>query len=177
MDAYSRAIQINPYISEVWFDPGSLYKSCNNQISDAIDTYAPATLLSHSVLCCSSKRSHRQCTSRSPRSSTRSFHGIRKPYDAAAWSVWPPMLLQPGARPPSSAPTLGDRPVWRCSCHRSLLAAGALLPAPTEEDPRCLLSSTTATYPLVHHLRRSCADGCRSSTNASTRVDGTVYAS
>ncbi|KAG8776183.1 Lysine-specific demethylase 6A [Ceratobasidium sp. 428] len=40
LDAYSRAIRINPYISEVWFDLGSLYESCNNQISDAIDAYA-----------------------------------------------------------------------------------------------------------------------------------------
>ncbi|KIM57902.1 hypothetical protein SCLCIDRAFT_129306, partial [Scleroderma citrinum Foug A] len=40
LDAYSRAICINPYISEVWFDLSSLYESCNNQISDAIDAYA-----------------------------------------------------------------------------------------------------------------------------------------
>ncbi|KAJ7907032.1 hypothetical protein B0H13DRAFT_1879973 [Mycena leptocephala] len=33
LDAYSRAIRINPYLSEVWFDLGSLYESCNNQIS------------------------------------------------------------------------------------------------------------------------------------------------
>ncbi|KAG8972476.1 Lysine-specific demethylase 6A, partial [Tulasnella sp. 427] len=42
LDAYSRAIRINPYIPEVWFDLGSLYESCNNQISDAIDAYARA---------------------------------------------------------------------------------------------------------------------------------------
>ena len=42
LDAYSRAIRINPYISEVWFDLGSLYESCNNQITDAIDAYARA---------------------------------------------------------------------------------------------------------------------------------------
>ncbi|KAJ7720470.1 hypothetical protein DFH07DRAFT_972607 [Mycena maculata] len=40
-----RAIRINPYISEVWFDLGSLYESCNNQISDAIDAYARASEL------------------------------------------------------------------------------------------------------------------------------------
>ncbi|KAG9098698.1 glucose repression mediator protein [Ceratobasidium sp. UAMH 11750] len=45
LDAYSRAIRINPYISEVWFDLGSLYKSCNNQISDVIDAYARAAEL------------------------------------------------------------------------------------------------------------------------------------
>ncbi|KAG6369435.1 hypothetical protein JVT61DRAFT_14850 [Boletus reticuloceps] len=45
LDAYSRAIRINPYISEVWFDLGSLYESCNNQISDAIDVYARASEL------------------------------------------------------------------------------------------------------------------------------------
>ena len=45
LDAFSRAIRINPYISEVWFDFGSLYKSCNNQISDAIDAYARAAEL------------------------------------------------------------------------------------------------------------------------------------
>ena len=45
LDAYSRAIRINPYISEVWFDLGSLYESCNNQISDAIDAYARASEL------------------------------------------------------------------------------------------------------------------------------------
>jgi glucose repression mediator protein len=37
LDAYSRAIRIKSYISEVWFDLGSLYESCNNQISDALD--------------------------------------------------------------------------------------------------------------------------------------------
>jgi tetratricopeptide (TPR) repeat protein len=45
LDAYSRAIRINSYISEVWFDLGSLYESCNNQISDAIDAYARASEL------------------------------------------------------------------------------------------------------------------------------------
>ncbi|KAG8690900.1 hypothetical protein FRC11_008260 [Ceratobasidium sp. 423] len=45
LDAYSHAIRINPYISEVWFDLGSLYESCNNQISDAIDAYAHAAEL------------------------------------------------------------------------------------------------------------------------------------
>ncbi|KAJ7816602.1 hypothetical protein B0H14DRAFT_3475265 [Mycena olivaceomarginata] len=44
-DAYSRAIRINPLISEVWFDLGSLYESCDNQISDAIDAYARASVL------------------------------------------------------------------------------------------------------------------------------------
>ena len=45
LDAYSRVIRINPYILEVWFDLGSLYESCNNQISDTIDAYArPAEL-------------------------------------------------------------------------------------------------------------------------------------
>ncbi|KAK7691377.1 hypothetical protein QCA50_004776 [Cerrena zonata] len=42
LDAYLRAICINPYILEDWFDLGSLYESCNNQISDAIDAYARA---------------------------------------------------------------------------------------------------------------------------------------
>ena len=45
LDAYSRAIHINPYISEVWFDLGILYESCNNQITDTIDMYAPAAEL------------------------------------------------------------------------------------------------------------------------------------
>lgn len=45
LDAYSRAIRLNPYISEVWFDLGSLYESCNNQIADAIDAYARAAEL------------------------------------------------------------------------------------------------------------------------------------
>ena len=31
--------RINPYTSEIWFDLGSLYESCNNQISDAIGAY------------------------------------------------------------------------------------------------------------------------------------------
>ena len=42
LDTYSCAIWINPYISEVWFDLGSLYESCNNQITNAIDAYACA---------------------------------------------------------------------------------------------------------------------------------------
>ncbi|KAH9965579.1 hypothetical protein BJV74DRAFT_890217 [Russula compacta] len=45
LDAYSWAICINPYISEVWFDLGSLYESCNNQISDVINAYARASKL------------------------------------------------------------------------------------------------------------------------------------
>ncbi|KAG1879451.1 hypothetical protein C8R48DRAFT_668288 [Suillus tomentosus] len=45
LDAYSRAIHINPYISEIWFDLGSPYESCNNQISDAIYAYARASEL------------------------------------------------------------------------------------------------------------------------------------
>lgn len=42
LDAYSRAIRLNPFISEVWFNLGSLYESCNNQVNDAIDAYARA---------------------------------------------------------------------------------------------------------------------------------------
>jgi glucose repression mediator protein len=45
LDAYSRAIRINPYIPEVWFDLGSLYESCNDQIGDTIDAYARAAEL------------------------------------------------------------------------------------------------------------------------------------
>lgn len=45
LDAYSRAIRINPYISEAGFDLGSLYESCNNQITDAIDANARAAEL------------------------------------------------------------------------------------------------------------------------------------
>ena len=48
LDAYSRAIHINPYISEVWFDLGSFYKSCNNQIVDTIDAYSRAAELDSS---------------------------------------------------------------------------------------------------------------------------------
>lgn len=60
LDAYSRAIRLNPYISEVWYDLGTLvgfaslpdftyivlivfqYESCNNQIADALDAYGRA---------------------------------------------------------------------------------------------------------------------------------------
>lgn len=45
LDAYSRAIRINPYIPDVWFDFGGFYESCNNQISDAINVYARAAEL------------------------------------------------------------------------------------------------------------------------------------
>lgn len=45
LDAYSRAIRLNPYISEVWYNLGSLYESCNNQITDAIDAYSRAAEL------------------------------------------------------------------------------------------------------------------------------------
>jgi glucose repression mediator protein len=48
LDAYSCAICINSYISEVWFDLSSLYESCNNQISDTIDAYAQASKLNSS---------------------------------------------------------------------------------------------------------------------------------
>ncbi|RKO86105.1 hypothetical protein BDK51DRAFT_25786, partial [Blyttiomyces helicus] len=42
LDAYSRAIRLNPYISEVWYDLGTLYESCNNQVNDALDAYTRA---------------------------------------------------------------------------------------------------------------------------------------
>jgi tetratricopeptide (TPR) repeat protein len=42
LDAYGRALRLNPYISEVWFDLGTLYESCENQVSDAIDAYTKA---------------------------------------------------------------------------------------------------------------------------------------
>merc|ERR1711939_411658 len=45
LDAYSRAIRLNPYISEVWYDLGTLYESCNNQINDALDAYQRAAEL------------------------------------------------------------------------------------------------------------------------------------
>ncbi len=45
LDAYSRAIRLNPYLSEVWYDLGTLYESCNNQISDALDAYQRAAEL------------------------------------------------------------------------------------------------------------------------------------
>ncbi|CAH1757017.1 7292_t:CDS:10 [Entrophospora sp. SA101] len=40
-----RAIRLNPYISEVWYDLGTLYESCNNQTNDAIDAYQRAAEL------------------------------------------------------------------------------------------------------------------------------------
>lgn len=42
LDAYSRAIRLNPNISEVWYDLGTLYESCNNQTNDALDAYTRA---------------------------------------------------------------------------------------------------------------------------------------
>jgi glucose repression mediator protein len=59
LDAYSRAIRLNPNISEVWYDLGTLvstrgrplflimltmpqYESCNNQTADALDAYQRA---------------------------------------------------------------------------------------------------------------------------------------
>lgn len=45
LDAYSRAIRFNPYISEVWYDLGTLYESCNNQTTDALDAYQRAAEL------------------------------------------------------------------------------------------------------------------------------------
>src|SRR5271154_5556643 len=45
LDAYSRAIRLNPFISEVWYDLGTLYESCNNQINDALDAYHRAAEL------------------------------------------------------------------------------------------------------------------------------------
>lgn len=42
MDAYTRAIKLNPFISEVWYDLGTLYETCNNQTQDALDAYTRA---------------------------------------------------------------------------------------------------------------------------------------
>jgi general transcriptional corepressor CYC8 len=44
LDAYRRAIRLNPYLSEVWYDLGTLYESCN-QISDSLDAYQRAAEL------------------------------------------------------------------------------------------------------------------------------------
>jgi tetratricopeptide (TPR) repeat protein len=44
LDAYSRAIRLNPYLSEVWYDLGTLYESCN-QITDSLDAYQRAAEL------------------------------------------------------------------------------------------------------------------------------------
>jgi cytochrome c-type biogenesis protein CcmH/NrfG len=44
LDAYSRAIRLNPYLSEVWYDLGTLYESCS-QLSDALDAYQRAAEL------------------------------------------------------------------------------------------------------------------------------------
>lgn len=46
LDAYSRAIHINPYISEVWFNLGSVYESCNNQTSAQMPLVLMPELLS-----------------------------------------------------------------------------------------------------------------------------------
>ncbi|THH03476.1 hypothetical protein EW145_g6227 [Phellinidium pouzarii] len=45
LDACSRAIRINPYVSEVRFNPDSLYENCNNSISNAIAAYTRANKL------------------------------------------------------------------------------------------------------------------------------------
>jgi glucose repression mediator protein len=44
LDAYSRAIRLNPYLSEVWYNLGTLYESCG-QISDSLDAYSRAAEL------------------------------------------------------------------------------------------------------------------------------------
>jgi len=40
LNAYPYTMHINPCISEVWFDLGSLYKSCNNQVIGTLGAYA-----------------------------------------------------------------------------------------------------------------------------------------
>lgn len=45
LDAYSRAIRLDPNIPEIWYNLGALYESCNNQIQDAIDAYTKAVEL------------------------------------------------------------------------------------------------------------------------------------
>ncbi|KAJ1922271.1 glucose repression mediator protein [Mycoemilia scoparia] len=40
-----RAIRIDPYSTEVWFDLGTLYEACNGQVNDAIDAYQRASEL------------------------------------------------------------------------------------------------------------------------------------
>jgi len=68
LDAYLRAIRINPYISEVWFDIGRLYKSWNTRSRTpstpmlALPGSTPATpLLSPSLEECPSYRVHSCC--------------------------------------------------------------------------------------------------------------------
>ncbi|TPX73721.1 hypothetical protein CcCBS67573_g05002 [Chytriomyces confervae] len=45
LDAYSRAIYLNPSIFEIWCNLGKLYESCNGQTADAIDAYTKAVEL------------------------------------------------------------------------------------------------------------------------------------
>ena len=49
LDAYTRAIRLNPYIPEIWFNLGTLYEACNNQIQDAIDAYNRAYEIDSSI--------------------------------------------------------------------------------------------------------------------------------
>lgn len=44
LDAYSRAINLNPNICEVWYNVGTLYDTCN-QTNDARDAYQKAAEL------------------------------------------------------------------------------------------------------------------------------------
>ncbi|KAG1889209.1 TPR-like protein [Suillus subluteus] len=114
LDAYSRAIRINPYISEVWFDLGSLYESCNNQISDAIDAYARASELdpgNHVI-------SQRLQLLKNAQATGGQLPAAPGPQDvhptAYASAVVPPLLLQststrpPIFRPQSNGPPSGD---------------------------------------------------------------------
>lgn len=50
LDAYTRAIRLNPYIPEIWFNLGTLYEACNNQIQDAIDAYNRAYELDNTYI-------------------------------------------------------------------------------------------------------------------------------
>ena len=43
LDAYSRAIRLDPFLPEVWYNLGALYEGCHNQLGDAIDAYVRAS--------------------------------------------------------------------------------------------------------------------------------------
>lgn len=131
LDAYSRAIRINPYISEVWFDLGSLYESCNNQISDAIDAYARASELdpSNQII------SQRLQLLRNAQQTGGSLPAAPGPQDvhptAYASAVGPPMNISAGGPPllMSSGPT--PRPIFQRTESREHVPEGGMaLPSP-----------------------------------------------
>ncbi|KAG8685200.1 Lysine-specific demethylase 6A [Ceratobasidium sp. 423] len=166
LDAYSRAIRINPYISGVWFDLGSLYESCNNQISDAIDAYAHAAELDPgnphitqrlNLLCNVQANGGTLPAAPGPRDIHPTAYAGGGPMNAMHTPVGPPPPLT-GGPAIGSAPPRPARPDSR-GPPLSLTSAGQLANFLRFSPKHTMVPTLPSTLPFPFNLMRVLAAG------------------